>query len=155
MPEGKKALIDHIGNIQPEAPRAGMQTFVHHAVAQMTDQVKEQNGLVLAWTDGYDEKKGKQEPLPENHAPITIVVPKAKFLPKAESVKSTLGKKDVNVLVAANSTEFGGLLDKFVSKLDKDAEQKAKVDAEKQYDTNSNNNPSASRNCQRNPQNMA
>ncbi len=133
IPAERAALLETVGKIKPEAPRNNMQTHVHHSIASITNRVKGENGLVLAWTDGIEDQKGPKAVLPAKHPPITIVVPKEEYLTHAGSVRTELGSKGVDVVLAQNSGDFGHLLERFTGKLEKDARTKAEDEAAALY----------------------
>lgn len=133
IPAERQALLDSVGKIKPEAPRDNMQTHVHHSINSIAQQVRGENGLVLAWTDGIEDQKGQKNALPSAHPPVTIVVPKEGYLTSAESVKLELGSKGVDVVLAQNGGDFGRLLEKFTGKLERDARTKAEAEVAALY----------------------
>ena len=107
-PTKKDALLNYVGGVQPEPPRH-METYVHAAISQIVEQTAAD--LVLAWTDADDETKGEKLRLNPDHPPVTIVVPKAKYIPNANAVLNSLGGRNINVDLALTSDEFGKRLE--------------------------------------------
>lgn len=132
LPTQKTALISYVGSIQldPRKPNE-MHTYVHASVKQILDQTGAD--MVFAWTDGFDEDQDLRQELEADHSPVVIVVPDSKYVADANSVKQTLGGRDVDVRVATTSDEFGRDLENFTGELNAEAQTKAKQDAEKLY----------------------
>jgi hypothetical protein len=133
LPKGKEDLIANVGQIKPEARRNNMQTFVHHSITSIVKEVKGENGIVLTWTDGIEDQNGQKNTLPLKHAPVTIVVPQEGYLSSAGLVKKELGTQGVDVVLAKNSTDFGKLLEKFVGRLENEAQKTAEDEAKALY----------------------
>ena len=133
LPDQKDALLNYVGGVHPEPPRH-METYVHAAISQIVEQTAAD--LVLAWTDADDETKGEKLRLNPDHPPVTIVVPKAKYIPNANAVLNSLGGRNINVDLALTSDEFGKRLESFAGELVKDAMSKARAEADKIHQQN-------------------
>ena len=75
--------LNYVGGVQPEPPRH-METYACRYFANCRNKLR----LIwfLAWTDADDETKGEKLRLNPDHPPVTIVVPKAKYIPNANAV---------------------------------------------------------------------
>lgn len=133
LPDQKDALLNYVGGIQIESPRR-METYVHAAISQIVEQTAAD--LVLVWTDADDETKGEKSKLNSNHPPVTIVVPKAKYIPNANAVLNSLGGRNINVDLATTSDEFGERLESFASELAREAMAKARAETDRIHNQN-------------------
>jgi hypothetical protein len=153
MMAGRSAMVTDVSAIKAEPPRKHMETHVHNSIKQITSQVKGQSAgpcssadrctmeelhpqatsMVTVWTDAVEDDKSPKYHLPDGHAPVTIVVPREKYLDDAENVRQTLGLKNVTVLLAADSKTFGQHLEKGATALTAEANKKAKEEADQKY----------------------
>jgi hypothetical protein len=135
LPDDAAALAAEVDGIKPQDPRRGMQTHVHHAIAQMVNTLGvTKEGVLLAWTDGKDDEKGDKTPLASGHSPVVIVVPQRSYVTDAKSVEETLGDTGVDVALAEDSGAFGALLEKFSRALDGRAQARAQADEDLAYE---------------------
>ncbi len=130
----KSDLLTAINNVKTEGPRAHMETWVHVSIEQIVEETRidlnqkgkategAKSGIAIIWTDGIDDKKGPQTPLPSKHVPVKILVPEMADIAHANKVKTTLGSNGVEVILADGEEAFGQVLEGAVSELDKKAE---------------------------------
>lgn len=132
LPGQKQALLSHVKGVDldPRKPNE-MHTYVHVSIQQILNQTDAD--IAIVWTDGQDEDTREKQELGDNHSPVVIVVPDLAYVADANSVKMTLGGRDVNVEIATTSDQFGKDLEDFTGRLNEEAQKKAEQDAKKLY----------------------
>ncbi|MDP2643284.1 MAG: hypothetical protein Q8P62_05580 [Candidatus Peregrinibacteria bacterium] len=125
LPQDQAALIQAVDQIDVVQQR-GVNTHLAVSIEDILSRTKgSTNGIIALWTDGIEEG---ENPNPEVHSPLKIIVPKKSYLPNAEKVKDSLtdpDNKEITTTTASTGDELAGILKEFTGLLGQKAQAEA------------------------------
>lgn len=131
FPYAQKAeLVKATRAIKPDTfKRLGGDTYINPVVNDiLSKQPNTPGSIAVVWTDGLDESlKVNRKPLPPNHMPVKIVLPRDRDIYNGKNTIKSLGLQPVDLLVARTSAQFGNVLAGFAQDLERKAEAKTLV----------------------------